>query len=110
MSVKVEDIIVEEVEVKYIVISPYHGQDTFEAFSIAVQHKHDRGVDNNTLEGIIDGVMGYGREVDLKEVRDIIKSSLEKSIELLTLTTSDHRYHQGAVATLRDLDNILRLH
>jgi len=50
------------------------------------------------------------RDIDLKEVREIIKSSLEKSLEILTLTISDHRYHQGTVATLNDLDKLLRLH
>jgi len=50
------------------------------------------------------------KDIDLKEVRDIIKSSLEKSTELLTLTLSDHRYHQGVIATLKDLEHILRLH
>ena len=47
-------------------------------------------------------------DIDLKEVRDIIKSSLEKSLEILTLTLSDHRYHQGMVATLKDLDKLIQ--
>ena len=50
------------------------------------------------------------RDIDLKEVREIIKSSLEKSLEHVTLTTQDHRYHQGIYQTLSDLDKLLRLH
>ncbi len=48
------------------------------------------------------------RDLDLKELRDIVDASLAISLEKLTLTLKDHRYHQGTVAVLKDLANLIK--
>jgi len=45
--------------------------------------------------------------LDLPKLHKAVKLSLEMSLEKLTLTLQDHRYHQGVVMVLKDLDNIL---
>jgi len=45
--------------------------------------------------------------LDILKLNKVVKASLEINLEKLILTTQDHRYVQGIVSVLRDLDNIL---
>ena len=48
------------------------------------------------------------KDLDLLELRKIVATSLEMSLEKLTLTIQDHRYHQGIVQVLKDLDKLIQ--